>query len=180
MGNNYRVRLKKGEQEIEIESTDKNYVDSKLNELLPKFPQLTDKSTTSKSRKKTTVKPEVEKDSTVDSKFNADALVECIHEFENYLDVEQNIIEKKGMLQKIMMCMYFAKDLFDPPYLTTGQVEATTDQMGIKIGMANAGAKIRKNLKYFSKGKKKGRTVLYKLNLPGEKAFEKFMKGEKP
>ena len=180
MVTNYRVRLKKGEQEIEIESTDKNYVDSKLNELLPKFSQIIEKSTTSKPGKKKTDKPEMGKDLSVDSKFNANTLVERIHEFKNYSDVETNIINKKDMLSKIMMCMYFAKDLFDPPHLTTGQVEAITDQIGIRIAMSNVGHKIKKNMKYFSKGKIEGNKVPYKLNLPGERAFEKCMKGEQP
>ena len=180
MGTNYRVRLKKGEQEIEIESTDKDYVDSKLNELLPKFPQITDKSATSKSIKKKTDKTKMKKDPPVDSELDVNALVEHIHESENYSDVEKNIINKRDMLPKIMMCMYFAKDLLDPPHLTTGQVEAITDQMGIRIAMSNVGHKIRKNLKYFSKGNKKGATVPYKLNLPGENAFKECMKGEEP
>ena len=39
MSDNYRVHYKKGDTEIEVESTDKNYVDSmlaKLTELRPK------------------------------------------------------------------------------------------------------------------------------------------------
>ena len=40
MRNNYRVHYKRGDLEIEVESTDKNYVDQMLHKLVPPSPKL--------------------------------------------------------------------------------------------------------------------------------------------
>ena len=39
MSNNYRVHYKRGDLEIEVESTDKNYVDQMLNKFVPLSPK---------------------------------------------------------------------------------------------------------------------------------------------
>ena len=39
MANNYRVHYKKGDVEIEVESTDKNYVEKMLHKFVPLSPE---------------------------------------------------------------------------------------------------------------------------------------------
>ena len=39
MSNNYRVHYKRGDLEIEVESTDKNYVDQMLHKFVPLSPE---------------------------------------------------------------------------------------------------------------------------------------------
>jgi hypothetical protein len=39
MSNNYRVHYKRGDLEIEVESTDKNYVDQMLHKFVPLSPK---------------------------------------------------------------------------------------------------------------------------------------------
>lgn len=182
MTSNYRVRLKRGNHEIEIESTDKDYVDSKLKEFLPELPEIKAEPTPLKLSRKRTEKLKAEKDVSAEAELDIAGLVTYIKDSKIYPEVEKNIIDKRGVLPRIMMCMHFASEFSDELYLKTGQVEAITDQLGIKIGMANAANNIKKNQKYFTAKtvRKKGQPVPYKLNRKGENTFEKYLNGEKP
>jgi hypothetical protein len=185
MDNFFKVRIKKGDFEIEVESSDKTFLESKLKELIEEkgdmFHGIQKKhvyqSVKQKKRGNTTKTSEGDK-----STFNIAEFTGNIKDSSIYEEVEKNIIDKHGQLAKILMCMHFAKEILDDPYLTTGQIEAITNELNIKIGMANASKTITNNQKYFT-GKttrKKGKSVPYKLNRNGEKAFEKILKGEKP
>lgn len=182
MASNYRVRLKRGDHEIEIESSDKDYVDSKLKEFLAELPTIESKPTPPKPEIKKVKRTKVEKEVSAEPALDVAGFVANIKDSQIYSKVEKNIIDKRDMLPRIMMCMHFASEFSEDPYLTTGQIEAITDQLSIKIGMANAANKIKKYQKYFT-GKivrKKGQPVPYKLNRQGEQAFEKYLNGEKP
>lgn len=188
MPGTYKVRVKKGEYEIEIESSDKAYVDAKLSQLLESsdasFPPPSANRTTPRRKASKRAKPKEDCDDTRPESAELDiaGLVAHIKDSDDYADVEKNIIDKKNVLAKIVMCLYYAAEFFDDPHLTTGQIQDITDQLSIRLGMANAANKIRDNQRYFT-GKtvrKKGQPVPYKLNRQGEKAFEKFVKGEKP
>ncbi|MGA2916865.1 MAG: hypothetical protein ABSE89_12645 [Sedimentisphaerales bacterium] len=116
-----------------------------------------------------------------DSLFDIAKFVGQIKDSKIYEQVEKNIIDKRNQLAKILMCLYFAREFLETPYLTTGQIEAITNELNIKVEIANASNVIKKNQKYFT-GKtvrKRGLPVPYKLNRLGEKAFEKMLNGEK-
>jgi hypothetical protein len=180
MGNNFRIRIKTGDHEIEIESSDKEYVDSKLKELAAQFASASPKRPPFTPRRK----PKEAKETTGSSNgpgLDVPGFVAQIKDSDDYSDLEQNIIDKPAMLPKLLMCMHFAKELSDDPYLTTGQIQAITDQLGIKIHMANVGKAIKSNQKHFTAktARKRGQAVPYKLNRNGEAAFQRFLKGEK-
>ncbi|MHC4406776.1 MAG: hypothetical protein ACYTG0_44710 [Planctomycetota bacterium] len=188
MTGTYKVRVKKGEYEVEVESSDKAYVDSKLAELLESAESPAGRH--SAPKKVTRKKPSKSSKTTPDSneapsssdEIDVAGLVAHIKDADIHPDVEKNIIDKRNVLAKIVMVFYYAAECFDDPHLTTGQIESITDQLGIKVGMANASNKIRENQRYFTGRvvRKKGQAVPYKLNRQGEKAFEAFVKGEKP
>ena len=180
MVSSYRVRIKRGKEEIEVESTDKKYVDGKIEEFLAQSRKVTPriKSQPGKGREgKSNLAERASKDHQID----ISALVEYIKDSESYPKVEENIIDKRPMVPKIMMCMHFAKEFSDDPYLTTGQVEAITNELDVKIHISNVSKAIRKNRRYFSgkRSRKRGQRVPYKLTRIGETAFEKYLKGEK-
>jgi hypothetical protein len=181
MVSSYRVRIKRGNEEIEVESTDKKYVDGKIEEFLTQSKKATPR-VKPKLKRKRVGKSNVAKETSKDPQIDIAALVEHIKDSESYPKVEENILDKHYTVPKIMMCMHFAKEFSDNPYLTTGQVEKITDQFGTKIRMQNVGGSIVKNQRYFT-GKitrRRGQPVPYKLNRSGETAFNKYLKGEKP
>lgn len=187
MTGSYKVRVKKGEYEIEIESSDKAYVDAKLGELLDSVPKTESPVGETKRRKKTAGKSAAKSKANSPSdndtaKLDVAGLVAHIKDAEDYDDVETNIIDKRDVLAKIIMCLHYAAEYLDDPHLTTGQIEAITNQLGIKIALSNASNKITSNQRYFT-GKtvrRPGQAVPYKLNRKGENAFKKYLKGEKP
>ena len=183
MSNSYRVRYKVGDFEIEIESSDKEYVESKLKELLNK--KLLEAVKTrrreteelpprGKAKKKQAPKKEEE------AKLDIPGFVDHIKELDDYLILEEKVLNQNQQLPKILMCLYYAKDFFDSPFLTTGQIETITDQFGAKIKKGNVGAKIKKEKKYFTadRVRKKGAIMQYKLTRPGLQEFQKYLKEE--
>jgi hypothetical protein len=182
---NHRIRLRKGDVEIEIESSDRSYLDSKLSELVKQFVTLPSAdSPPKKTRHKTPTKakasgvqPAAEGEKAI---IDIPGLLEHIKGKEEYDRVEKNIIDGRSILPKIIMCLHYATDFFDDPYLTTGQIQSITDQLGIKVAMANAANKIRDNQKFFTgkKVRKKGQAVPYKLNRQGEQEFQTYISSE--
>ena len=75
------------------------------------------------------------------------------------------------------MCMYYAAEQFSDPYLTTGEMEAVTDQLGVRIDSSNAAKVLKKNSTYVTTDtmRKPGTIVGYKLNRSGVKHFENLL-----
>ena len=175
----YRVRVKRGDKEYEVESTNKDYVDSKLKEIMSNVESESAKSEQShlqqqknRRRKKGGVSSknlEEQASETVDIV----GIVNHIKDSNDYNKIETNVLDEKQNLPRILMCMYYANEYKEGIHLTTGHVEAITDQMGVKITKSNAGNKIKNNQKYFNSknARKKGHIVYYKLSRAGEKKF---------
>lgn len=173
----YRVRYKTKDVDIEVESTDKSYVDSKLEELLRTAPPTTVKKREAAGRRKGGKASQDKK-----SKTDIVKLVEFIKESDKFPDVDKNILEKSSQLPKILMCVYFAKDCFpNNPYLRTGEIDTITDQLGVRIQITNVSKTITRKLKYFSgdRVRKRGVKIRYKINRAGGQAFKKLLEGKK-
>jgi len=186
MAGNYRIRVKKGDLEVEVESTDKSYVDSRLKELLsdaqavsaPQKPPSTKKQSPQVKRKKQNSNKNKSSQNEQVTGIDIPGIVAHLKDSDDYAQIEAKILDKRDVLNRIMMCMYYAVEFSGDPFLTTGQVEAITNELGVKVGMANAANKIRDNQKYFT-GKtvrKKGQPVPYKLNRQGKNAFKAILK----
>ncbi len=188
MSENYRIRLKIKDYEVEVESSNKEYVETKINELInSELPKYIQKVQTYKSGQG--VQPRTDRDKqkpTAKSKdieekeIDIPSFITSIKNHDKYPIIEEKILNKKDQLPRIMMCLYFAKDSFGTPYLTTGQIETILDQFGTKIKSTNISNKIRNNLKFFDadKVRKKGAIMKYKLNRHGIIEFEKYLTPE--
>lgn len=188
MENAYRVRYRSGDLEVEVESSDKKYVDSKVAELLNKGlgPKVqTKRSPPGKKTSKPTsgtrrrgVKRDVPAEAAEES-VDIPGLVDAIKESKHFRQVTETILKKRSQLPRVLMCFYFAKEFLDDPRLTTGEVETITDQLDVKIKRQNVGIVIKNNLGFFSTDqvRKRGAIVRYKLNRQGIEAFQKYLKG---
>ena len=176
---NYRVKYKKGDLEIEVESTEKSYVDGKLAELLSTKSESTKPAPRTNRRRTKTKEDPAGKDT---NQVDVAAIVDAINDSDDHAEIDKYILSKVGQLPRIIMCLHFAAETLDSPTLTTGNIQTITDQLGIKIGAANAGATIKNNQKYFTAGsvRKKGAIMKYKLNRKGQAAYNSILKGEKP
>jgi hypothetical protein len=181
MAENYRVKVKQGDREYEVESTSKEYVNAKLKELLSQTDFKIPKSNQVQKRKQ---RKNAGADTGTNNQ-NSEAIdiagvVNFIKDDDQFNDIESNVLDKQNRLPRILMCMYYAAKFQDDAFLTTGQVEKITDQLGVKIKKSNVGSSIKENLKYFhSKNtRKQGQVVYYKLSRNGEKEFERILQGD--
>lgn len=178
---NYRVKYKKGDLEIEVESTDKNYVDGKVAELLAADKVAPKKVAAKRPRRKATTKSD-SSDSPQDAAgVDVPAIVEAINDSDEHDDIDKNILSKSAQLPRIIMCLHFAESVLDSPNLTSGDIQTITDQLSVKIKSQNAGTTIKKNQKYFTADsvRKRGAIIKHKLNRKGKAAYNTLLKGEK-
>ncbi len=182
----YRVHYKKGDVEIEVESTDKDYVGQMLQKFLP--PQAP-KIPAGKPAKQKGKPPKIgrrhpqgkeavanEEETMIDYA----AVANAVHESDKTEDIQKNILNKRDNLGRILLSFHFAHEAGNE-YLTTGDVEKITDQLRIKISQPNVSGCVAKNRKYFSaaRARRRGAVVPYKLNRAGEQAYEKLIAGGK-
>lgn len=185
MANIYRVRYKKGDVELDIESSDKEYVDRKLAELWEVEDTQNRVNNGERSRKKATPK----RDDTSGSDGNtrvADSvladIVASVSEADNYEDIGKYVLDRPNRTARILMCYYFAHKHPTDPALTSTNVERITKQLGIGIAAPNIAKVIREGVsKYLmaDRVRKRGFAVHYKINRRGIAIFEKIVSGQK-
>lgn len=175
---NYRVKYRDGNLEIEVESTDKAYVDKKLAELLSLQVKPAKQPRRKSANRRQSTNDSTEEDS---SQVDVVAIVAAINESDEHDAINNHILSKSAQLPRIIMCLKFASTTLDSPLLTSGDIETITDQLGIKIKSQNAGTAIKNNQKYFtpSSVRKRGAIMKYKLNRKGDTAYKNLLKGEK-
>jgi hypothetical protein len=184
--NSYRVHYKKGDIEVEVESTDKGYVDQMLQKFLsPQAFQTSLRELPKQKRKplqtgrrQTHGKEAAANDQETTVDFAA--VANAVDESDKIKDIEQNILNKRSLLGRILIAFHFAHETGNE-YLTTGDVEKITDQLRVKIAQSNVSHCIAANRKYFSAGttRRRGAKVPYKLNRQGKLAYEKCLAGHK-
>lgn len=88
--------------------------------------------------------------------------------------IQQNILDKKSMEAKILLCFYISYKYFSNAWLTTGDIEKITSDLGIKIDVRNVTNKIKEIKKYLESGaaRRKGQATPYRLNRQGVKCFK--------
>jgi len=185
MANIYRVRYKKGDIELDIESSDKEYVDRKLAELRGVEATANRVNNRERSRRKgKTREPDTSGsngNAKVPDSVMAD-IVASVNEAANYDDIGKYVLDRPNRTARILMCYYFAHKHSTDPALTSTHVERITKQLGIGIAAPNVAKVIRKGAsKYLmaDRVRKRGFAVHYKINRRGIAAFEKIVSGNK-
>jgi hypothetical protein len=183
MSNIYRVCYKKGDVELNVESSDKDYIDGKLAEFWnPSVGEcITAMNFGQPNRNNLNEVADSSKSSTSVSEAVLASIIGSINDAENYDDIERHVLDRPDRIGRILMCYYFAyKHPVDPP-LTTTHVERITSQLGIKIASANVAKVIRGGAgKYLTadRVRQKGIGVHYKINRRGTSFFEQITSGQ--
>lgn len=189
MSNIYRVRYKKGDVELDIESSDKEYVDRKLEEFwstgAAETQNKTKRSRANRNHVKTKAAEEVhapESSAKVPDSTLA-SIIASINDAENYEDIAKHVLDKADRTPRILMCYYFARKHPTDPALTTTDVDQITAQLGVKIAQPNVAKVIRERAgKYLTadRVRKRGFATHYKINRRGIATFEKIASGKTP
>lgn len=93
--------------------------------------------------------------------------------------INKEILDKSkpGPEEKILLCLYIAFKYFGNGWLTTGQIEKITSELGVKIDHGNASNKMKELRKFVESGSARapGQPTPYRLNRNGIKRFEEII-----
>jgi hypothetical protein len=140
-----------------------------------KQPHTDKKEPPAKTKNKKTATKKLVKDES-ESKNIIKDITALIHDSAEFQSIENNILDKKDRIAKILLCFKFANDL--EATLTSSQVELITDQLGIKIASANIAKVIRLNAKKYLSGdkvRKQGNRINYRINRAGLKRYNEIL-----
>ena len=181
MSTEYRVRYKKGDTEIEIQSGEKEYVNSMFDKLMTmisrhhELPAIVRRTTSQRSRPKVQ-SGNAGSDATQDTTVDAADIANKVNEADNHTKIVQHILNKPKRLPKVLLAFHFAHECgFDQ--LTSGDVEKITDELGVKVEHTSASHCISDNRRFFSAGaaRRRGAKIRYKLNHQGEQTYKKVL-----
>lgn len=88
--------------------------------------------------------------------------------------IQSNVLDKRDMEGKILLCFYISYKYFGNAWLTTGDIEKITTDLGVKIDARNVTNKMKELRQFLESGavRKKGQPTPYRLNRNGMKRFQ--------
>lgn len=102
-----------------------------------------------------------------------------IKECEESESIEKQVLDKRGIDNRVLLPYFICHKYFPNPRLTTGEIEKITGQMGVKIKTPNVSKAIADRLwKYLenTSTRARGKATLYKLNRKGATYFNGVLK----
>jgi hypothetical protein len=182
----YRVRYKHGDVELDIESSDKEYIDKKLAEVRTSNQEAPGKNGGSQRRSRRKKSAPTEGQIRTGDDQVADAvltqIIASVNDADNYDDIAKYVLDRADRTARILMCYYFAHQHTTDPAMTTTDVERITSQLGVKIAQPNVAKVIREGAgRYLTadRVRRRGQAVRYKINRRGIAAFEEAVAGGK-
>ena len=94
-------------------------------------------------------------------------------------DIQTKVLDGRSVDAKVLMCFYISHKYFGNEWLTSGDVQRITAELGVKIDVGNASNALKKLRAYLETGKvrKKGSPTPCRLNRSGVKRFEEILNG---
>lgn len=110
----------------------------------------------------------------VDPKNIALAIINKVGNCSESESIQTKVLDLKNVGPKVLLSFYIAYKYFDKAWLTSGDVERVTSELGIKITTGNASNKIKEMRAYLESGavRRKGAPTPYRLNRNGANYFE--------
>lgn len=93
--------------------------------------------------------------------------------------IQAKVLDGRNVDAKILMCFYISHKYFSNAWLTSGDIQRITSELGVKIATANASNAMKKLRTYLETGKvrKKGSPTPCRLNRSGVNRFEEILNG---
>ncbi|MEK7462009.1 MAG: hypothetical protein AAB618_00320 [Patescibacteria group bacterium] len=107
------------------------------------------------------------------------AIANRVNDCEESELLQQKVLDAKSMEAKVLMCLYISHKYFNNIWLTSGNIEHITSELGIKVKSSNASTKLKELRSYLESAKvrKNGLPTPYRLNRQGIKYFENMLYG---
>lgn len=105
-------------------------------------------------------------------------IVNKITDCEENEAIRSMVLDKKSQEAKLLLCLYISYKYFANEWLTSGDMEKITSELGIKIDKGNISNKLTSMRQYLESGsmRKKGQATPYRLNRKGIKRFEEILR----
>ena len=105
----------------------------------------------------------------------ANKATDC-HESES---IQTKVLDGRSVDAKVLMCFYISHKHFGNAWLTSGDIQRITSELGVKVAVGNASNAMKKLRTYLETGKvrKKGSPTPCRLNRGGVKRFEEIING---
>lgn len=93
--------------------------------------------------------------------------------------IQAKVLDTRNLEAKILLCFFISHKYFSNAWLTSGNIERITSELGVKVGSANASTKLKSLRAFLESGKvrKNGLPTPYRLNRSGQKRFEEILHG---
>lgn len=178
MAEHVKVHLKAGSREIQVEGLRED-----VDELLAKWwtnsttdqeeqEEVRDSTIPSSSRSRARRKRPAASTQTGkngDPAFDSQPIVNAMREHHDHELWEKRVLHAKSAINKIKLVCWYHKQ-----YLTTGEINAVLQGLGVKMSLPNVSNSIKSSLSDFLQdgARSKGAVVRYKLTGKAEKDFE--------
>jgi hypothetical protein len=88
--------------------------------------------------------------------------------------IQLRVLDRRSMDGKILLCFYVSSKYFGNAWLTSGDIEKITSQLGVKIDKRNASNSLAKLRQYLESGavRKGGQPTPYRMNRKGVQRLE--------
>lgn len=110
------------------------------------------------------------------------AIVNAIKNFDQFENIEKNIMDRSGQVDRILLPLYISDKEFRNEFsLTSGEISKILTELGTPITMANVGSSLAgSSSKYVigDKRRKKGQAVKYRISHRGIKYISSVIEGK--
>ncbi len=179
----YRFKIQTDQFAVELESTNKDFVEQHMLNLL-KVSETSTLTTPSPSVPAISNDVGVVDDVPIPDRAiemdteQADSVVQFILNSDKLTFVRSRVLEKANQLNKILMVFYFTNELYGNQFLTTSFIEHVLARFGRRIAKSNLGTKIKNNEEYFAADSepKRGTPTQYRIRQIGIERFNNIIK----
>lgn len=122
-------------------------------------------------------------DQTATSSGEREDLVEIVNAIRSSQDfprIEQQILDNRAELPRVLLAVCFASKATSDPYLSAPQIETITSELGVRIRANNVRGLMRgRASRYFLPDRVRGAraTIRYRVNRAGEQEFARLLEG---
>lgn len=95
-------------------------------------------------------------------------------------DIQTKVLDKRDRSGRVLLCLYISQKYFGNAWLTTGDIEKITSELGVKVEISNVTKSLKSLRSYIESGsvRRKGQSTPYRLNRKGRKHFEEIIHGK--
>lgn len=107
-------------------------------------------------------------------------IVNKIGDCDEATTIQERVLDQRGAERRILLPFYISHKYFNNAWLTSGDVEKITSDLGVKIDIKNVSNYLVTYRRYLESNavRKKGQSTRYRMNRSGSKRFEDIIRAK--